>query len=225
MNPAEIQETLKEHMLKSQELGSDKNLETDEDARKKERLQRIKKKQFANSGMSEVAAANRIQQEQNLQMMNEVRKQTKMKIFQELGATAKSNDIMTMQVISGEVNFQQLTVNNPYDSSHHFEIKVTDVDFDEGRIQLPEFQLVDGEEWKFWYEQGKCEQQENYHFVDAKKSRMKLEAGKEVKILFKFLSLREPIVEFGKKSKEEQAGVISHELRPRSIKVEILYGD
>lgn len=54
---------------------------------------------------------------------------------------------------------------------------------------------------------------------------MKLNAGKQVKILFKFLSHREPIVEYGKKSKEEPAGVISHELRPRSIKVEIIYKD
>lgn len=34
-------------------------------------------------------------------MVNELRKKTKMDIFQKLGATAKSNDIITMQVISG----------------------------------------------------------------------------------------------------------------------------
>ena len=46
-----------------------------------------------------------------------------------------------------------------------------------------------------------------------------------MKILFKFLSLREPIVDHGKKQRDEPAGVISHELRPRSIKVEIFFKD
>ena len=85
--------------------------------------------------------------------------------------------------------------------------------------------LVDGEEWKFWYSKGKCMQQDSYNFVDAKTNKMKLEAAKEYTILFKFLSLREPVVEFGKYSKPEPENVISNELRPRSIKIEIVSGD
>ena len=92
-------------------------------------------------------------------MVNELRKKTKMDLFQKLGATARSNDIITMQVMSGQLGFQEVTVKNPYDSAHTFDIKITDADFNDGKIQSPEFQLVDGEEWKFWYEQGKCEQQ------------------------------------------------------------------
>lgn len=68
---------------------------TDEDARKRERLQRIKKRQFA-AGLNTVTAENRIQQEKDLWKVEEARKETKKKIFQELGATAKSNDIVIM---------------------------------------------------------------------------------------------------------------------------------
>jgi len=89
-------------------------------------------------------------------------------------------------VISGEVQLQELTVKNPYDSSHTFDIKITDVDQIEGRTQSPEFTLIDGKEWKFWYDQGKCQEQDNWNFVDAKNGKMKLEGGKQARILFKF---------------------------------------
>ena len=142
-----------------------------------------------------------------------------------MGANARSNEVQVMQVISGEVNVHELVVKNPYDQSGVFEIRITDVDLVEGRIGSPEFMLVDGEEWKFWYTKGKCRQQDNYNFVDAKNMKMKMDGGKEYTILFKLLSLREPIVEFGKYSKPEPSNVISNELRPRSIKIELVCKD
>ena len=60
-------------------------------------------------------------------------------------------------------------------------------------------------------------------FVDAETGEIVLESKQEVKLLFKFLSYREPVVTT-KQNQNEQADFLS-ELHQRSINIEIMDAD
>jgi len=48
-------------------------------------------------------------------------------------------------------------------------------------------------QWRKWYQEGKCTLPLDMGFVDAEQSEITLESKQEVKLLFKFMSYREPV--------------------------------
>lgn len=84
---------------------------------------------------------------------------------------------------------------NPVDAKRKFHVEILDDDFKNDYIDDHELTLVDDSDnqWSKWHKQGKCTLPLDMGFVNADQMEIELEPNQEVKLLFKFLSYREPV--------------------------------
>lgn len=122
-----------------------------------------------------------------------------------------------VEAVPGQVRTVELEVNNPFDAHRKFEIVIADPDLDKDKvIEKPELVLVDDtdNEWQFWHAKGMASRVDDFGAVDAWKKTVSLEKHAKTKLLFKFQTFRQPIVDHGAPAPGE--------LRPRKIIIRVL---
>mmetsp|Transcript_39124 Transcript_39124/g.59686 ORF Transcript_39124/g.59686 Transcript_39124/m.59686 type:complete len:115 (-) Transcript_39124:969-1313(-) len=94
-----------------------------------------------------------------------------------------------------------------------------------GYLAKPELVMVDNShsEWAHWHSKGLCGKPSDPTIASASKMEVTLTPGQRCVLLFKFQSFREPVIDSsGRPQKEEEKYL---ELRPRSVKIEVLNKD
>ena len=135
-----------------------------------------------------------MEQLKNIQLY---RDQNKADILSKVSLICDVKDQQTINVISGEPSLIEIDVSNPFAVEHTFHIEVFDDDYNEGFIGKHELMLVGGDgsgggEWRKWYELGKCSLPLDMSNLDHLKNEITLKKNHKQKLLFKFLSYREP---------------------------------
>lgn len=94
-------------------------------------------------------------------------------------------------------------------------VAIDDEEYNGGIISQPELVLVDNSrsEWEHWHNLGKCIQPVDYDVVNAKTRELNLDGRQRCKLLFKFQSFREPVVD--QTRLEDQSKDQENELRPK----------
>ena len=97
----------------------------------------------------------------------------------------------------------EIEVSNPYAFDHTFHIEIFDDDFNDGSIGKHELSLVGGDgsgggEWRKWFELGKCSLPIDMSNLDLSKMEITLQKNQMQKLLFKFVSYREPTMKNNK---------------------------
>ena len=140
----------------------------DEEARKRFRIERLKKKQSGSKTIAPASDSAGWAQAQTLQHIAYMRDTAKDKITNQVMAEHTSSDF-SLDVKSGECAFMSYLISNPYSRSEVFNVEVNDPE--EHRLGgTKEFQLVhnheNNNEWKYWHKNNKCSEPQSFDMID-----------------------------------------------------------
>ena len=90
----------------------------------------------------------------------------------------------------------EVEANNPFDKKQVFTIVIDDEDYEKEYIQEHELIYVDNAngEWEKWNQLEKCEKPFDWNVARAERMELELQKQQRVKILFKFMCFREPVL-------------------------------
>ena len=129
----------------------------------------------------------------------------------------------TLNISSGQSYFVEMEIQNDIDKTQTFKIRIDDDDLRNGHIQSNELTLVDNssKEWEQYikHKPSNClnplKKPANWSQVNAANMQVKLDPGQYLTVLFKYQSLRQPIVT----QNEGEVFNKKNDLLPRNIKV------
>lgn len=198
----------------------DKNLQLDEEERKKRRIQRIRQQGLAQKFNASVFTDKEATQWEKLEQMKYVehlRQIKKQALLQRITQTVDVKTAKVVNVVSGEPNVFEYELNNNFDEDQIFKIEIADEDIPSGRISEPELVVVDNShsEWAHWVSKRKAERPRDFGCVKARNMNVTVSKGDSVKVLFKFQSFRQPVVE-----EDDRKPDHSSELHAKTIRVD-----
>lgn len=143
-------------------------------------------------------------------------------ILQKVSQESSIQDQKTINVMTGQPYVLEVDVNNPFEKKQTYKVLIDDMDFKNGHIAQPELTVVDNShsEWEYWYKEGRCSLPMNWQIVNASTNEITLDPFQKTKLLLKFQSFRQPLVESTSGSSSQYDPV--NDLKPRQIKVEIV---
>ena len=212
----------------------------DEDTRKKKRIQRIKQMglmsnpeqcykantyQYHNL-VEEGSTENDWERLEQLKQIQAIKDAHKLELLDKVTSNMSVLNQKTLNISSGQPYLIEMEVQNDEDRKAVLKVRIDDEDMKEGFIQSHELTLVDNssQEWEQYikHKPVNCtsglKKPSNYSQVSAANMQVKLDPCQNMTLLFKYQSLRQPVVT------QKGGNVVdkNNDLLPRNVKINIV---